>query len=291
MKIHAPAKINFGLEIVGRRADRFHEIVSIMQAIDLCDEVEISHSPDYKPNSQPNCRFTSTPLTDAAIRNLESRAKCDFGLSARVAKFIPSAAGLGGGSSDAAITLLAVNRESGIRLGHIELTAICRRLGSDVTFFLTGGCALISGRGEIISRSLPTPDSWIVLANPNLELSTPSVYAELRANEFSDGERTRTLADSITRGRPDWDLMTNGLQATAIRLCSSIEPILEILAASTRLCQLSGSGPTCFGLFQSRQSAMIVKQELANNGYWTWLGRPRGHWQLEDLELRKPTPR
>ena len=160
-----------------------------------------------------------------------------------------------------------------------------------MTFFLTGGCALVSGRGEIISRTLPTPDLWIVLGNPNLELSTPSVYAELRKNEFSTGERTRALADSIVRGRPDWDLMVNGLQAAAIRLCPLIEPILEILAAHTEHRQLSGSGPTCFGLFQSRETAAAAEQELAHSGYWTWLGRPIGRWRLKDLELHSTRAR
>ena len=287
LRFRAPAKINFGLEMVGRRPDRYHEVVSVMQAIDLKRRnrhFRITSGPET-PCGQPNLGFTPTPLTDAALQHLACRTGRHPGQYVQVAKSIPSAAGLGGGSSDAATTLLAVNRESGSHLGQSELTAICRRLGSDVTFFLTGGCALVSGRGEIISRTLPTPDSWIVLANPNLELSTPSVYAELRKNEYSTGERTRALADSIAHGHPDWDLMANGLQAAAIRLCPLIEPILEILAAHTAHRQLSGSGPTCFGLFQSQETAIRRPTGTGHKGYWTWLGRPIGRWQLEDLEL------
>ena len=256
-----------------------------MQAIELSDEIDISNSLGQNIRGRPNRGLASTPLTEAALKHLTCRTGHRPIQHARVAKSIPSAAGLGGGSSDAATALLAVNREYGNHLGHSKLSAICRQLGSDVTFFLTGGCALVSGRGEIISRTLPTPDLWIVLGNPNLELSTPSVYAELRKNEYSAGERTRALADSIARGCPDWDLMVNGLQAAAIRLCPLIEPILEILAAHTEYRQLSGSGPTCFGLFQSRETAAAAQQELAHSGYWTWLGRPIGRWQLEDLEI------
>ena len=285
MKFRAPAKINFGLETIGRRPDRYHEVVSIIQAIDLSDEIDIFNSPGQQICGQANRNFAPTPLTDAALKHLTCRTPRSQDRHVRVSKSIPSAAGLGGGSSDAATALLAVNRESGNHLGPSELTAICRQLGSDVNFFLTGGCALVGGRGEIISRALPTPDLWIVLANPNRELATPSVYAELRKNEFSGGERTRALADSIARGRPDWDLMVNGLQAAAIRLCPLIEPILEILAAHTAHRQLSGSGPTCFGLFQSRDTAAAAERELDQSGYWTWLGRPIGRWQLKDLEL------
>ena len=256
-----------------------------MQAIDLNDEIKISSSPRNEFCVQPNFGFVPTPLTDAALQHLACRTGRHPGCHVRVAKSIPSAAGLGGGSSDAATTLLAVNRQSGSHLGQSELTAICRQLGSDVTFFLTGGCTLVNGRGEIISRTLPTQDSWIVLANPNVELSTPSVYAELKKNEYSTGERTRALADSIEGGHPDWGLMTNGLQAAAIRLCPSIEPILEILAAHTAHRQISGSGPTCFGVIQSRETAIAAQKELAQSGYWTWLGRPIGRWQLKDLEL------
>ena len=256
-----------------------------MQAIDLNDEIKISSSSRNEIWERPNLSFVPTPLTDAALQHLACRTGRHPGCHVRVEKSIPSAAGLGGGSSDAGTALLAVNRESGSHLSQSELTAICRKLGSDVTFFLTGGCAVVSGRGEVISRILPTPNMWIVLANPNLELSTPSVYAELRKNEYSTGECTRALADSIEEGHPDWGLMTNGLQAAAIRLCPVIEPILTILAAHTAHRQISGSGPTCFGLFQSRQSATIAEQELAHSGYWTWLGRPIGRWQLKDLEL------
>ena len=271
--------------MVERRPDRYHEVISVMQAIDLRDEIEVSSSPRNEICVQPNRGFAPTPLTDAALQHLACRTEHRTVHHVRVAKSIPSAAGLGGGSSDAAATLLAVNRESESHLGQSELTAICRQLGSDVTFFLTGGCALVGGRGEVISRTLPTPDSWIVLANPNCKLATPSVYAELRKNEYSTGERTRALADSIEGGHPDWGLMTNGLQAAAIRLCPSIEPILEILAAHTAHRQISGSGPTCFGVFQSREAAIAAEQELAQSGYWTWLGRPIGRWQLEDLKL------
>ena len=256
-----------------------------MQAIDLSDEIEISNTTEQEICGQLNLDVTPTPLTDAVLKHLTCCTGRRSGQRVRVAKSIPSAAGLGGGSSNAAISLLAANRESGSHLGQFELTAICRRLGSDVTFFLTGGCALVSGRGEIISRTLPTPDSWIVLANPNLELSTPSVYAELRQNEYSTGERTRALADSIAHGHPDWDLMVNVLQAAAIRLCPLIEPILEIFATHTARRQLSGSGPTCFGMFESQETASAAEQELDRKGYWTWLGRPIGRWHLKDLEL------
>ena len=114
LRLRAPAKINFGLEVIGRRPDRYHDIVSVMQAIDLSDEIDISNSPNRQPHGQPNLGFAPTPLTDAALRHLDCSTGRPPGQYVQVSKSIPSAAGLGGGSSDAATTLLAVNRESGV---------------------------------------------------------------------------------------------------------------------------------------------------------------------------------
>jgi 4-diphosphocytidyl-2-C-methyl-D-erythritol kinase len=284
LRLSAPAKINLGLELTTRRPDGFHEVSSVMLAVQLCDEIEIScaESRSSHTGNLPG-EFVQTGLTDSALELLASESDRDSRFGARVAKHIPAAAGLGGGSSDAAITLAAVNSLGQNPLSGSELAGIAGRIGSDVTFFLKGGCALVSGRGEVVNQALPVPDVWIVLANPGFELSTPDVYGELKPSEFTDGARTGQLAESIAAGAPTWELMYNGLQAPAIRLCPQIQPTLDLLARHTPHHQLSGSGPTCFGLFETREPAAAAERELAGAGHWTWLGRPHEPWHVSDL--------
>ncbi len=287
MRVRAPAKINLGLEITARRQDGFHEVVSILQAIDLCDEVEVARRRDL-PDRAIDSKFRSTGLTDAALRQFERSAGRTDEFTARVAKSIPAAAGLGGGSSDAAITLAAANLIAGEPLPDRKLNELAAAIGSDVAFFLSGGCALVEGRGEIIARRLPAPDVWVVLANPRIELSTPDVFGELAREEFGGGGGTNRLSDSIAAREPRWELLRNDLQAAALRLCPSIGPVLESLNRHTPHVLLSGSGPTCFGLFDRRERAARAERELSSAGFWTWLGRPLGPWTISELQIQKP---
>lgn len=286
MRLRAPAKINLGLELTGMRADGFHEVSSVMAAVRLCDQVEIVRAKPGGPRAgAPKRQFVPTGLTDAALSLLAAEAGGASEFEARVAKRIPVAAGLGGGSSDAAIALAAANWLGRNRLSDAGLAGIAGRIGSDVAFFLRGGCARVSGRGEIIDRALPIPDVWILLANPGVELSTPDVYRELKTAEFTAGARTGRLAESIADGAPRWELMHNGLQSAALRLCPQIQATLDRLAGHTPWVLLSGSGPTCFGLFKAREPAAAAERELAGAGHWTWLGRPHDPWRVSDLQV------
>ena len=273
MRTRSPAKINLGLEILSRREDGFHELCSVMLAIDLRDEVEVLPGRDVR-DSDFGAGFSRTGLTDHALRAFRERSRVEHHFQARVRKNVPAAAGLGGGSSNAASALTAANRLSGNPLSGSELAGVAARVGSDVAFFLTGGCALVAGRGEIRERELPVPKVWIVLANPGIELATPDVFGELRQAEFSDGARTRELAQSIAAGRPHWSLMRNGLQAAATRLCPPVRQTLDAIRQHSPWVLLSGSGATCFGIFESRSTAEAAREDLALRGYWTWAGRP-----------------
>ena len=276
--------MNLGLEILGRREDRFHQIASIMLAIDLYDEVEI-FTREETTDSVIGEGFCRTGLTDQAMETLCDGPLGKFGLQARVRKKIPVAAGLGGGSSNAAVALTGANLMSGSLLSQSDLWELARKLGSDVAFFLSGGCALVEGRGEICASQLPVPDVWIVLANPGFELSTSDVFGELSGAEFTTGSRTRELVDSIESGRGRWSLLHNGLQAAAERLCPSIRPTLEAIRKLTSRALVSGSGATCFGVFESEEAASMAESELAGAGYWTWSGRPLGSWTIDDLRI------
>lgn len=289
MRFKSPAKINLGLEVLKRRKDAFHDLSSIMLAIDLCDEVSV-RSGDGLAIARECTEIPSTGLTDQAINAYSQKTQIKAEIKAGVKKTIPIAAGLGGGSSNAATVLSAANLLTGHALSESELVAVASQIGSDVAFFLKGGCALVSGRGEIRKRDLPVPSVWIALANPGIELSTPDVFGELHGSEFTSGARTRVLAASIAAGRPRWNLLYNGLQAAAERLCPPIRETLAALRAHTPWTLLSGSGATCFGLFETEESAVNARNGLARAGYWTWSGRPVESWTIHDLKTYKSPP-
>lgn len=255
-----------------------------MLAIDLCDEVRV-RSDDDADIAEQREEISRSCLTDQALDAYCKLARIKAGLSAGVIKTIPVAAGLGGGSSNAAIVLSAANRLSGYALSESELAAVAGEIGSDVPFFLSGGCALVAGRGEIRKRDLPVPNVWIALANPGVELSTPNVFGELRNSEFTSGARTRVLAASLAAGQPRWDLLYNGLQRAAERLCPPIRETLSALRAHTPWAMLSGSGATCFGIFENGESAVAAEEDLALAGYWAWVGRPMDRWTIADLRI------
>ena len=255
-----------------------------MLAIDLCDEVIVRSGADEGATAQYG-QFSGTGLTDRALDDFRKAARVKAEFNSVVRKTIPIAAGLGGGSSNAAIVLSAANLLSGHALSESELADVAIQIGSDVPFFLSGGCALVAGRGEIRKHDLPVPNFWIVLANPGVDLPTPDVFGELRTSEFTSGARTRVLAASLAAGQPRWDLLHNGLQKAAERLCPPITDTLAALRTHTPWALLSGSGATCFGLFEGEESARAAEKDLANAGYWAWAGRPLERWTIDDLRI------
>ena len=284
MRFTSPAKINLGLEVLGRRLDGYHDLSSNMLAIDLCDEVIVHSGVDAEIADQIE-GFRPSGLTDQALDAYRKAARAETEFSAGVKKTIPIAAGLGGGSSNAAIVLSTANLISESTLSESELAEVAIQIGSDVPFFLSGGCALVAGRGEIRKHDLPVPNIWIVLANAGVELPTPDVFGELRVSEFTSGARTRVLAASIAAGQPRWDLLHNGLQAAAERLCPQIRGTLAALRAHTPWTLLSGSGATCLGIFEGEESARAAEIGLAKVGYWSWSGRPMERWTIDDLRI------
>ena len=284
MRFKSPAKINLGLEVLGRRKDAFHDLSSILLAIELCDKVKV-RSGDVAEIAEQKGEFPPSGLTDQALDAYCKSTRISTTFIAGVKKTIPIAAGLGGGSSNAAVVLSAANLMSGQALSEPELAAVAAQVGSDVPFFLSGGCTLVAGRGEIRKHDLPIPNIWIVLANPGVELSTPDVFGELRSSEFTSGARTRVLAASLAARQPRWNLLHNGLQAAAERLCPQIRETFAALRAYTPWTLLSGSGATCYGIFETEEPALAAEKDLALAGYWTWAGRPMDRWTIDDLRI------
>ena len=272
----APAKINLGLQVTGRRTDGYHELVTVMQMLELADDVSVESAPTVSGRpSLPNL----APEDDLALRAahlLRRTLGVASGARVSVEKRIPAAAGLGGGSSDAAAVLAALNQLWGTDVDHARLLQIAAELGSDVPFLVRGGTALATGRGEHLQDLPPAPMRHVVLARPDTPLATADVYAELRPSEWSDGERTMDLCRALAAGELSENLMCNDLTPAAIRLRPVVGDILdELRAAGARPALMAGSGATCFGLFAEVAAAEQAVERGRSIGHWTRLTRFR----------------
>lgn len=261
----AYAKINLTLEVSGRRPDGYHELTSLMQSVSLADELAL----------EPADELTLTcDVPDlAGDDNLVLRAARALGRGGRLTlrKHIPIAAGLGGGSSDAALALRLLDAAYGLRLPPEELLAAAASLGSDVPYFLHGGTALVQGRGEHVEPLPDLPLHWLALLNPGVPLSTAKVFAELRPEEYAEpadrpvAPKTPAFVDapeapaySVAAGG-GLPALVNTLEPPALRLEPAIAGCRQrLLEAGAEAVLLSGSGPTVFGLAAGEASARRI---------------------------------
>lgn len=264
----AYAKINLSLEIVGSRPDGYHDLVSVMQTVSLADRLRVAATPDIRFTCSDPALASEDNLVVRAARLLRAAYDVREGCHLALEKRIPVAAGLGGGSSDAATTLLILRRLWRLQVGLDELQAIAAELGSDVPFFLVGGTALVEGRGERVTPLRDVPQTWLVLAAPDERLPTATVYGGLTAESFTGGTTTSRLAEAIDGGGA-LTLGRNGLQAAAFQLSPGAASCFGLLCDLTGgHAILSGSGPTSVGLVASWTEADGVAGRLRARGYW-----------------------
>jgi len=262
--VEAPAKLNLHLRVTGRRPDGYHELVSVMVPIDLADRIEI------RPASEGIELACTGRSVAGGEENLVWRAARDFlyqggvpqGASIRLHKRIPVAAGLGGGSSDAAATLLALDRIWPGRLGRKALFRMAVGLGADVPFFLSAVPAVATGIGEVLENLDYWPELWYVLVKPPIEVSTAWAYGQLRI------QLTTRENDYINRfwGPEDFsvaELLENDLERvteTRFPVVTHLKQALMDAGAIGAL--MTGSGPTVFGAFGTESEARAAEQEL-----------------------------
>jgi 4-diphosphocytidyl-2-C-methyl-D-erythritol kinase len=264
------AKLNLTLDVLGRRADGFHELNSLVAFATLGDQVEFEpHGPLELSVEGP---FARTLGGDNLIVKA-ARAVADIvpGLKLgrfRLIKILPVASGLGGGSADAAAALRLIARANDGALSEPALTELAPKLGSDVSVCLFSRPALIAGRGEKVDPVSGFPPCGVLLANPGRALATEAVYAALRAAPLAaaprpvaerldfHGDFEALLAYATPRG--------NDLEGPAVQLVPEIRAVLAALVTldGVRLARLSGSGPTCFGLFASEPEAQRAGARL-----------------------------
>ena len=275
-----PAKVNLYLKILGRRQDGYHELVTVMQPLTLADELYWGPGPELTLE----CRHPEVPkgpdnLVWRAAQAFAAATGQELQVHLRLVKNIPVAAGLGGGSSDAAATLLALNEGAGNPLDLAALSQLGAALGADVPFFLQPGPAVGRGIGTDLAP-LDLPPYWYVLFNPGVALATGWVYAQLNPD---------TLARGGAPGRDTWDAehpeawVANDLETVTLRRYPELGEALEKIAqAGARTQGMSGSGPTLFGLFEEATLARAAAARLRPQ-FSGWLAVARGLTREEGL--------
>lgn len=277
MKVLAHAKVNFTLEVFGRRPDGFHALRSVVMPISLADELELEPTNDGLISSDTGYD-DDLCLKAARLLKCQVASLADgMGARIRVTKRIPAGGGLGGGSADAAAVLRALNELWRLGLTRKELAELGAQVGSDVPALVLGGPVLMEGRGEQVSplepEGAPLPPLNLVLANPGVASSTPEVYAACAPR--APGGPSATAAMIAALGTGDLgaiaDALQNDLQETAVRLHPEIGAALTALrAAGATGVTMSGSGASVFGLVPDAATAAHLAAELTANGLAAW---------------------
>ena len=269
--VRCPAKLNLFLEVVRRREDGYHEIDTVMQAISLFDDLEIQASDDGELHlacSDPTLPSDAGNLVMRAALALREATGCALGASMRLTKRIPSEAGLAGGSSDAAGALVGLNEAWGTALGAEELAELAAAVGSDVAFFLTGGAARCTGRGEQVEALGTTPTTHYVLVCPQVKVSTARAYGKLRF-PLTPVDQVATMT---VRSLVDGDIeglgssLFNRLEEPAFALYPELREAKRRLEATGLFAgvAMSGSGSALFGLCrpEEHEAALAGAAEL-----------------------------
>lgn len=269
MRFRAYAKVNLSLEVLGKRPDGYHDLVSVMQTVSLWDEIDFEESMDLRFAASDPSLSGDDNLVKRAADLLRQQAPARPGGSLVLHKAIPHAAGLGGGSSDAAATLKFLNDRWELKLSLQELVDLGALLGSDVPFFLYGGTSLVTGRGEFVTP-LPEPETiWYALAKPAVSVSTGTVFEMLTRGDWSDGSGTRQVAACICEGRTVTP-GPNGLQRSVfLRYPEARACFSDVDGAAPGRTFMTGSGPTVVALCSSQAEARRVVATVKRDGWWT----------------------
>jgi len=265
----AYAKLNLTLEILGRRDDGYHEIKTVMQTINLADRLEFSPSTRLQVECDDKSLAGEANLVWKAAQDLANSAGVSPRARITIEKHIPNSMGLGGGSSDAACALVSLNQLWELNIPLERLSEIAAGIGSDVSFFLSGGTALSEGRGERVSLLPPLPSTPVILVCPytNLPNKTAAMYSRLTPANFSDGGITRRLIQILAGGQFVGDsiggLIQNAFEEVASLAFPDLLPVrqeLEQLAPGKF--HLSGAGPALFALPASKSDSRVVADTL-----------------------------
>ena len=272
MVLMAPAKVNLTLEVLGQRADGYHELASVFATVDLRDRVRVAPWRELDVRIAPAVGAAAgDDLASRAVRALAEASARPAVAHVRVRKRIPVASGLGGGSSDAGAVLRGLSRAW--RLDGLDLAPVAARVGSDVPFFVSGAAyALVRGRGELV-EALPAPDPmWIALVQLREHVSTALVFGAYRAKP-SKGERSAKLAKALRDRKVTVaairESLHNDLLEAAERVAPAIADARKTASAMGIDLAMSGSGPSLFALGDDRAHAIAIGRRLRRTGLHT----------------------
>ena len=279
MEIQAFAKLNLTLDILGKREDGYHDLRMVMQSITLADTLTLEENQGEGLRVSVNLRFLPTGEKNlaaaAALRFWEALGREPEDLDIRIEKRIPVCAGMAGGSSDAAAVLRALNQRAGAPFSPKELARLGERVGSDVPYCVLGGTALAEGRGEVLTPLAPLPRCWVVACKPDFPISTPELFAQADRVKLRRRPDTAGLVAALEAGdlggvaRRMYNVFEDVLPA---RLYTRVAEIKNILIQCGALgANMSGSGPTAFGLFDRLEAAQEARACLAQRYRDTFL--------------------
>jgi 4-diphosphocytidyl-2-C-methyl-D-erythritol kinase len=265
MRLYAPAKINWTLEVLGRPPEAdYHEVRTVIQTVEPCDALDVAPADGLEMEVEG----VLEPLEDDLVLRAAALLGGGGGGGASIclSKRIPLAAGLGGGSSDAAATLRALNELWRLGYADAQLAGMGAGIGSDVAFFVYGGTALAEGRGERVTPLPDVPPTWLVLVVPPFRLpeKTRRMYSALTLADFTDGSRTEALLRRLRQGRPIADEgLYNAFERAAYDVFEGLHAYRDaLLAAGARRVHLAGSGPALFALGPEEEAARAVYDRL-----------------------------
>ena len=268
MKLRAYAKINLGLDVLRRREDGYHDVKMIMQTIQMYDMLEMEKS--EQPGIHLTTNLSYIPVNEnnlvyKAVKLLMDQYRIEEGITISLNKFIPVAAGMAGGSSDAAAALVGVNRMFQLGLTRQQLMELGVKIGADVPYCVMRGTALAEGIGEKLTALPPMPQCYVLIGKPGISVSTKFVYTNLNLGP----DTHHPDIDGMIQALQDGDLygitdrMENVLESVTIPAYPVIETIKDHMKAHGAVnAMMSGSGPTVFGIFEDKEKAEYACEKL-----------------------------
>lgn len=268
IEVKARAKINLTLDILGKRPDGYHEVEMIMQTIDLHDVLTLQEIPSgvEVTTNHPLLTAGKSNIAFKAARLIIDSLKISRGVRVHICKNIPVAAGLAGGSTDAAAVLKGLNKLWDLGMSKEQMAKKGAVIGSDVPFCIGGGTAIARGRGEKLQELPPTPDIWLVLAKPALEVSTAEVYKNYDSGKVVKRPDTQGMVTALQTGDLNKmaDHLVNVLETVTFHKHPMVAEIKEVIKEYGAIGALmSGSGPTVFGLADSDTTAENIAKKLS----------------------------
>ena len=279
VEVQAFAKLNLTLDILGKRPDGYHDLQMVMQSITLADTITLEENQGKGLRVSTNLHFLPTGEKNlaaaAALRFWEATGREPENLDIHLEKRIPVCAGMAGGSSDAAAVLRALNQRSGSPFSLLQLAQLGAQVGSDVPYCVLGGTALAEGRGEVLTPLPPLPKCWVVACKPDFPVSTPELFAQADRVKLRCRPDTSGLLAALEGG---------DLGGVARRMYNVFEDVLpqrlhsrvaeiknELVQWGALGANMSGSGPTAFGLFAERAAAEAAQAHLSSRYRDTFL--------------------